>query len=51
MEKSDCIKLMNFFLERHLLCLLLNEGMLTAEEFFGILQIAEANTETLIFML
>mgnify|MGYP003369709719 CR=1 FL=1 len=41
MEKSDCIKLMSFFLERHLLRLLVDEGTLTAEEYAGILQIAQ----------
>ena len=42
MDQTDFVRLISEILERHLLLLLVNEGELTAEEYAGILQIAQA---------
>ena len=41
MDQTDFIGLMSDIWERHLLRLLVDEGTLTAEEYAGILQIAQ----------
>jgi hypothetical protein len=41
MDQTDFIRLMSDIWERHLLRLLVDEGTLTAEEYAGILQIAQ----------
>ena len=41
MDQTDFIRLMSDIWERHLLRLLVDEGTLTAEEYAGILKIAQ----------
>ncbi len=41
MDQTDFVRLISEILERHLLRLLVDEGTLTAEEYAGILQIAQ----------
>lgn len=41
MDQTNIIRLMTDIWERHLLRLLVDEGTLTAEEYAGILQIAQ----------
>lgn len=51
MNKTDCIKHLNFYLEAELLRIMHDLGILTDAEFLGILKIAEQQTGLKKYML
>ena len=51
MNKTDCIKYLNFYLETEILRIMHDAGILTDEEFLRILKIAEQQTGLKKYML